>query len=170
MRFFNVFSTAVLTLFLTSACTSNMVCSIQSKQKVKVESIPVGADIYMDGELIGTTPIVLSLQSDMTHEIHFQKKGYKPTKRYLDPIYKHEKQPYVQIGLAKDLGYYYELSSDHLVAELEWESLPDTAGIQPFETMSGLIAKADNALSSGDLTVDEHDVIIHQIVELFNSN
>ena len=29
--------------------------------------------------------MVLSLQSDISHEIHFQKEGFKPTKEYLDP-------------------------------------------------------------------------------------
>ena len=168
MRIFNVLLTAILTLFFTSACSSNIVSTLQSKQEVIIESIPSGADVYMDGEHKGTTPLVLSLRSDISHEIHLQKKGFKSSSEYLDPIFKHDKTPYVQFGLAKDLGYYYQLSSDYIVSELDWESLPNTTGIAPFETMSKLISEADNAKFSGSITEEEHKIIMRQIVELFN--
>ena len=168
MRTFIVLLTAILTLFFTSACTSNMVNTFQSKQKVTIESIPSGSDVYMDGELIGKTPMVLSLRSDISHEIQFKKEGFKPSSEFLDPIYKHDKTPYVQFGLAKDLGYYYQLSSDYVISELDWELLPNSAGIIPFETMSDLITEADNSMFSGSITEEEHKIIIRQIVELFN--
>lgn len=170
MRILNAFLAAILTLFFTSSCTSNMAQSLQSNQEVTVESIPSGSDVYIGGEFVGKTPIVLSLQSDISHEIHFQKEGYKPTKEYLNPIYKDDKQPYVQFGLAKDLGYYCQLSSDHIIAELYWEFLPNTTGILPYETMGELIAKVDNAMSAGNLSADEHKIIVRQIVKLFNAN
>ena len=169
MRIFNVLLTAILTLFFISACSSNMANILQSKQKVTIESIPSGADVYMDGELIGTTPIVLSLRSGISHEIHFQKEGFKPTKEYLNPIGKHNKKPYVQFGVAKDLGYYYKLSSDYIVSELDWESLPNSVGITPYDTMSVLVAEADNGMLSGSITEEEHKIIMRQIVELFQS-
>lgn len=170
MRILNALLTVVVALFFTTACTSNVVKSLQSKQEVLLESVPSNSDIYIDGEFIGKTPMVLNLRSDISHEIYFQKEGFKSANEYLNPVFKHEKRPFVQFGLAKDLGYYYVLSKDSVLAELYWEPLPDTAGIEPFETMSQLIAKADNALSVGDLTADEHKIIMRQIVELFNSN
>ena len=74
----------------------------------------------------------------------------------------------MQFGIAKDLGYYYQLSSDYIISELDWEFLPNTTGIAPFETMSELIAEADNAKFSGSITKEEHKIIMRQIVELFN--
>ena len=168
MRIFNVLLTATFTLFFTSACSSNMVNTLQSKQLVTIESIPSGSDVFMDGELMGTTPMVLNLRSDISHEIHFQKEGFKSSSEYLDPIFKLDKTPYVQFGLAKDLGYYYKLSSDHIISELDWESLPNTTGIAPFENMIELIAEADNAKFVGSITEEEHKIIVRQIVELFN--
>ena len=168
MRIFNVLITAILALFFTSACSSNIVNSLQSKQEVTIESIPSGSDVYMNGELIGTTPLVLSLRSDISHEIHFKKEGFESSSEYLDPIFKYDKTPYVQFGLAKDLGYYYQLSSDYIISELDWEFLPNTTGIAPFETMSELVTEADNAQFSGSITEEEHKIIMRQIVELFN--
>ena len=170
MKFFNKFLSFVLILFFTAACSTIVEKNLQSNQEVLVESVPTRSDIYIDGEFIGKTPMVLRLRSDLNHEIYFQKKGYKPTLKYLNPIQKDEKQPYVQWGLAKDFGHYYKLSSDHVIAELYWDSLPNSVGITPYEDMSELIVKADNALSSGNITLDEHKIIIRQIIELFNSN
>ena len=168
MRIFNVLLTAFFTLFFTSACTSNMVEDLYSKQNVTIKSIPSGSHVYIDGELIGETPIALSLRSDMSHEIHFQKEGFKSSKEYLNPVYKYDKIPYVQFGLAKDLGYYYKLSSDYIISELDWESLPNSVGVNSFEAMSELIAEADSAKSSGSISDEEHSIIMRQIVELFN--
>lgn len=170
MRILNAFLSLVLILFFTTACSTIVENNLQSKQEVLVESVPSDSDIYMDGEFIGKTPMVLRLRSDLNHEIYFQKEGYKPTVKHLNPIQKYEKQPYVQWGLAKDFGHYYKLSSDHVIAEMYWDSLPNTVGITPYEAMSELIAKADNAMSSGNLTLGEHKIIIRQIIELFNSN
>lgn len=170
MRILNSFLFAILTLFLISACSTRMVENLHSNQVVLIESIPSVSDIYINGDLIGSTPMELRLRSDLSHEIHFKKEGFKSTVAYLNTVYKYEKPPFVQFGMAKELGYYYKLSADHLIAELPWGSLPETAGISPFESMSGLIAKADSALASGSLSADEHKIILHQIIEFFNSN
>jgi hypothetical protein len=169
MRIFNALLASLVILYFTSACSTMVEDSFLSNQEVLVESIPSESDIYMNGDFIGKTPMTLTLPSDISHEIYFEKEGFKPTKEYLDPIYKEGKQPYVQFGFAKDLGYYYQLSRDHVIAELYWEHLPSTAGIMPFDSMSDLITKADNAMSSGDLSLDEHKIIIRQIIEMFNS-
>jgi hypothetical protein len=169
MKILNTFLTVVVILF-TSSCSTNIDEAFRAHQKVLLESMPTGSDIYMNGEFIGKTPLSLRLRSDINHEIKFQKEGFSPTNESLSTILKYDKQPYVQLGLAKDLGYYYELSSDHIIAELHWEPLPDTVGNMPFETMSELIAKADNSLSSGTITLDEHNIVIRQIIELFNTN
>ena len=168
MRIFNILVLSILSLLFTSACTSNMVNTLQSKEDILIESVPSGSDVFIDGELVGTTPLVLSLRSDISHEIHFQKKGFKSSIEYLDPLFKYEKTPYVQFGLAKDFGFYYQLSSDNIISELNWESLPNTPGIAPFENMSDLITEADDAKFSGSITEEEHKIIMRQIVELFN--
>ena len=169
MRILIALLTAFLALFFNSACTSNMAESLQSKQRVIIESIPSGSDIYIDGKHLGETPMVLNLQSDISHEICFQKEGFKPKKEYLNPISKHNKKPYVQFGIAKDLGYYYQLSSDYIVSELDWESLPNSVGITPYATMSDLVLEANYAQLSGAISNEEHVIIMRQIVKLFNS-
>ena len=155
-------------LFLNSACTSNITKSLQCKQEVLIESLPTDSDIYINGEFIGKTPMKLNLNSDISHEINFKKVGFKSAKESIGPIYKYEEKPFLQFGFAKDLGYYYRLSKDHIIAELPWEHLPNSAGIVPFETMGKLITKADSAFHSGDLSSEDHKIVIHQIISFFD--
>ena len=169
MRHFNLLLIVNFTLMFGSACSYKIINNVHSKQEVLVESVPSGSNIFINGEFLGKTPMILSLRSDISHKINFHKEGFKATCEYLDPIYKYDKKPYVRFGLAKDLGYYYKLSSDHIVAQLHWEPLPISVGVMPFETMSELISKADKAKLSGNLSSDEHKLIMRQIIEMFNS-
>lgn len=161
---------AFLLVFILSACASKIRNKIQSHQKVTVESIPSGANIFMEGKLLGKTPMVLHLRSDTSHEIFLQKEGFKSISEHLDPIYKKDKKPYVQFGLAKDMGYYYKLSRDSVLSELYWEELPPSTGITPFESMGSLVSKADKAKLSGLINSEEHKIIMRQIIELYNLN
>ena len=80
-----------------------------------------------------------------------------------------DKEPYIQFGFAKDLGYYSKLSSDQIIANLEWEFLPESYGITPFCDMSKLTIKADKSLSLGEISLEEHEIILKQIIDLFHS-
>ena len=168
MRLIYVLLTAVLTLFFTSSCAFNKEDAFQSTEEVTLESIPSNSDIYINGESIGKTPMVLSLRSDISHEICFKREGFKTSYEYLNPVYKNNKVPYLQFGLVKDLGHYSHLSSNKVLSELKWESLPDSVGINSFEAMGELINEADDAHFYGVITKAEHKIIIRQIIELFN--
>jgi len=48
------------------------------KQVVPVSSIPLGAQVYADGELIGTTPIAVTLERNRHHQITVFKDGFVP--------------------------------------------------------------------------------------------
>lgn len=168
MRTKTAFLTIIYALFFSLAFNAYAL-NIQSKDRVLIESIPMGSDVFIDGELVGQTPLELNLRSDINHEIYFHKEGFQSSKEYINSVYKWDKKPFIVFGPAKDLGYYYKLSSNKIFAQLKWESLPETVGISPFESMSGLIFKADSELASGNISQNDHNVIIRQIIEFFNS-
>lgn len=43
---------------------------------VSIESDPAGADVYVDGSLMGRTPVVIELSTDRSHRVVFRKEGY----------------------------------------------------------------------------------------------
>lgn len=159
----------LITLCFIVSCSSDLTNKFIHKQKIKLDSIPSESNVYIDGKFYGKTPMELDLQSDISHEIHFKKNGFKPSKEFLHPVYKNRKKPYIQFGFAKDLGYYSKLSSDQIIANLEWEFLPESYGITPFCDMSKLTIKADKSLSLGEISLEEHEIILKQIIDLFHS-
>ena len=49
-----------------------------------IDSDPDGADVYVNGYRMGTTPMTLQLEADKDYVIEFIKKGYKPVTRILE--------------------------------------------------------------------------------------
>jgi len=47
-----------------------------STDKVNFSSDPTGAQVYVNGQLMGTTPLELKLESKHTYTIEFRKEGY----------------------------------------------------------------------------------------------
>jgi hypothetical protein len=45
-------------------------------ERVDFTSDPSGADVYVNGDLMGTTPVKLKLESKETYRIEFRKKGF----------------------------------------------------------------------------------------------
>jgi|WetSurMetagenome_2_1015567.scaffolds.fasta_scaffold808734_1 hypothetical protein len=96
-------------------------------EQVDFASDPTGADVYIDGELLGTTPVTLKLESKHTYRIEFKKKGFAP-KQYT--ITNHIGTKWVVfdviLGLAPVLvdaftGSWYELDQDYVKAYLDKE-------------------------------------------------
>src|SRR5262245_1514003 len=47
-------------------------------QNIGVESDPVGAQIYLDGQPVAKTPATLAVGRDKAHTIYLKREGYKP--------------------------------------------------------------------------------------------
>ena len=96
-------------------------------EEVDFASEPTTAEVYVNGELMGTSPVTLKLESKVTYKIEFRKKGYI-AKRYT--ITNHIGTKWVVfdviLGLAPVLvdaitGAWYELDQDYIKAYLEKE-------------------------------------------------
>jgi len=47
-------------------------------QFVGVETDPPGAQIYLDGHLVGRTPMQLEVSRDAAHMVYLKREGYRP--------------------------------------------------------------------------------------------
>lgn len=50
---------------------------------LSLSSDPYPAEVYVDGQLMGETPVTFFLKADKPYEIEFCKEGYKPARRYV---------------------------------------------------------------------------------------
>jgi predicted component of type VI protein secretion system len=53
-------------------------------QMVRFESVPTGANLYIDGKRVGNTPVNISI-SKATHRITLKHSGYKDLTKYIAP-------------------------------------------------------------------------------------
>ena len=61
---------AILLALLVPACAAY--------QNVAIESDPPGAEIFLDGKPVGTTPQNLRVSREAPHTIYLKKEGYRP--------------------------------------------------------------------------------------------
>ena len=94
-------------------------------EEVDFASDPTNADVYVNSELVGTTPVTVKLESKQTYRIEFKKKGFS-TKQYT--ITNHVNTKWIVfdviLGVAPVLvdaftGAWYELDQDYIKAYLE---------------------------------------------------
>ena len=52
----------------------------------RIESTPPGAEVYVDGEFVGTTPIAEHSLATGKHEVELRKKGFAHWKRQLSVL------------------------------------------------------------------------------------
>ena len=55
-----------------------MGCAAAKYQDLRVSSRPAGAEIYLDGERVGQTPMRLRVGRDDHHKLFLKKDGYRP--------------------------------------------------------------------------------------------
>ena len=47
-------------------------------QNVGIVSVPEGAEVYLDGHMVGVTPLRLRIATQAHHKVYLKKEGYRP--------------------------------------------------------------------------------------------
>lgn len=147
--------THVLAVIL-SACTFT--------EDVAVSSMPEGANVFVNNELVGQTPTTISLKTDGVYDIKLVKKGYKDINMNVATV---KENPFVKFGPLVDAGYYKTFEPSCIDQSLKPAFLPDSIGNDPFGELSKSIAKADEMRKSGEISPEEHSYMILAITEFF---
>jgi PEGA domain len=154
----------ILLLSLAAALLS--ACSTMTfNEDVAVDSKPCGADIFVNGELMGQTPATLSLDTSSVYEIKLAKKGYKDQTVSLASI---RANPLVKFGPLVDMGYYKELTPAPVNEQLKPDFLPATKGLNAFGDMASNIVKVDQMRKDGKISPEEHSYLLFQITEFYS--
>ncbi|CAI8344597.1 MAG: Uncharacterised protein [Opitutia bacterium UBA7350] len=139
-------------------------------QEVTIVSYPTECSIYINGEAIGVTPIVIELPRKIAHEVRLSKFGYNQAVKYFTPVPNDKNKNFIRFGLPEDLGYYVDLNPRSLNADMKSELVPASLGSDPFEKMAIQALEADRRLQNGEISSDEHKYIIEQIISFFEEN
>ncbi|WP_309398639.1 PEGA domain-containing protein [Cerasicoccus maritimus] len=137
------------------------------EQPVTVYSFPTGADVSIDGESVGKTPVTVELGRLKAHQLVLNKTGYKPQKETVLPSRNDEGKGLVRFGLMEDTGLYYDLGPQPVQAQLVPDVLPDSRGIDAYSEMATIITEVDQRRESGQIGPVEHKYIVDQIVNFY---
>ncbi len=163
---FLLFFVSILTVFSFSGCAY---FREGVPQKVVVMSLPSGADVFINGESAGTTPLAVNLPRKIVHEVRLEKEGYNTAVKYFTPVPNSKSENFIKFGLSRDLGYYVDLSPSEMKEELESDLVPGSMGKDPFDRMAKRAFEADRRYEAGEITAEEHKRIIEQIIEFFEN-
>ena len=138
-------------------------------QPVTIDSSPSNAEVYVDGEYKGVTPLTLELPRKVTHEVALEKDGYIVMRKFFTPTRNERSEDFVRFGLAEDLGLYFDLTPTDMMANLRHALIPLVASTEPFEEMAYRVMLADALLDSGAISSDEHSTIYNELVEFYTN-
>ena len=117
--FFSLIAVAVLTF---SSCATIFK---GSTDEVNFSSDPVGAKVYVNGDMLGITPFPIELKSNKTYTIEFKKDGYETKTVLLNNsvgagwIVLDVLGGLIPIVIDAATGNWYGLDQDHVNAILE---------------------------------------------------
>ncbi len=69
---------------LLLAVTGLLVSGCVAYQRVGIESAPNAAEVYLDGELVRTTPLEVRVPTGADHSVYVKKEGFQPRMVVLD--------------------------------------------------------------------------------------
>ena len=138
------------------------------RQDVGIDSYPRGARVYIDGEMVGTTPLSAELRSNKTYEVVFERAGYKPYVEYVGPDLDLKMDPFIKIGPLENRGMYNRLGPNPLQVEMEHELVPDIAGTNLLAEMLLKTDQLDKHLNEGMIPIEEHRYVTQQLMDYYD--
>ncbi len=77
-----------------------------SRQRVPLDCVPHGVEIYVDEEVLEGYPLWVNLRSDRAHTIKFRGPGYEPVLVVLDPRESEDGSELAVLDLGRDAPEY----------------------------------------------------------------
>lgn len=83
MKINKVFAVVISFLFLNGCAT----IISKSSESITIDSSPQSAEVYIDGAMVGSTPMTLKLEKNKKDTVMVKKEGYKTVSRDLTKQY-----------------------------------------------------------------------------------
>lgn len=132
-------------------------------QAVMIQSFPDGAQVLIDGEAIGRTPLQVALPRKRVHEVRLSHPGYRTAVKYFAPQRNAKGEAFIRFGLMEDLGYYYDLTPSAMQARLSHNLVPRSRSANPFQEMASRVLRADDMLVRGEIDPLEHRRLTYEL-------
>lgn len=97
-------------------------CSV-SKERLKVESNPAGAFVYLNNDFVGTTPLNRNVNREIPYRVELRKPGYVTQTVQVAPTYtaRGSSRPFLVVGPLEKRGFYVRLQPNPVEVTLRPE-------------------------------------------------
>ena len=140
-------------------------CSSVSTDRVLVESMPSGADVYISGELVGQTPYAERLDSSFSHEVIIKKAGYADQNFVISTV---ESKPLIRFGALSKADYYKNLSPKEVVFKLKPDFLPSEPEEDTFAGLSKAVDTANKLRDEGKIEGSEYKYVLTAVADFYS--
>lgn len=138
-----------------------------TNQPIGIKTFPAGAEVVVDGESLGRTPLEIPLARKIPHQVLIRKDGYKDFVATVAPVRNQAGESYIRFGLLDEFGYYYDLDPNPVEIQLVPAVLPPSRGPNAYEEMTEVIAQVDQRRIDGEIGPVEHKYMVEKIVEFY---
>ncbi|MBO6102360.1 MAG: PEGA domain-containing protein [Opitutales bacterium] len=142
-------------------------CGSVSNDTVCVNSVPANADVYIDGELSGKTPLCADLDKNAPHEVVIKLDGYKDANYTLAST---NNPPFVKVCPLDDAGFYKALDPNPVDARLLPSFLPESTKENNYEGFADAISKANKLFKEGKICEHEYSSMCKTITDFYAPN
>lgn len=148
---------ATLALLLLPGCTT---FRDEPTEAVTIDSYPGGAVVLNAGQVLGRTPMTVTLSKKKSHQFVLRLKHFKDTPVSVAPEVNEDGRAYLRFGLLEAAGHYHTLSPNPLMVYLEPQLIPEGRGSDVYRELAQRVTAADELLASGEINLAEHAYII----------
>jgi hypothetical protein len=140
-------------------------CSMRT-QLVSVESVPPGATVVINGEVVGATPLQVELPVRQIYTVRFERLGFAPAETVLRPVPNGNAENFIRFGLLERVGHYEKLSPNPVRLELHPVRITPRLGEDAVSAFAARVREFDRFLENGMITPPEHRRLVDRLLLL----
>ena len=106
--------------FLTLGMLAGGCATVQkgTTQSVPIESSPSGAEVFIRGEMVGTTPMEYSFNRRSAHRVRIAKEGYESEEVLLQTVENEAADQFIRFSFEERRGSYLSLEPEEISVDL----------------------------------------------------
>jgi len=159
----------IVSVVCLTGCKTTRVFDQGLDQAVTIYSFPPHAELVVNGEELGRTPITVDLPRKLSHEVILKKEGYKTYEKLLAPSPNGKGDAFIRFGLMEDTGLYDDLVPNPIEIRLEPDVIPDYIGEDRYGEMAKFITWIDGEREAGLIGAVEHKYKIDRVLKHFGA-
>lgn len=133
-----------------------------------MDSNPAGAEVWVNGEKQGTTPVELSLVSIDVYDLELRREGFKTQRVTVYSDLSDNAKTGVRVNPLVTRGYYSSFTPNPVEVNLVSTLIPDDANApKTWEEFSRRLNELDRWLAQGRISDQNHRLIKRQLIEFY---